>query len=69
MDLGLTCDQKITKLVVTRELVGKVVYSSYVTHQKVKSYSWILAITRAYSPTEIDKLHGRFSRQKRSWNL
>ena len=34
---------------VTRELVGKVVCSSYGTHQKVISYSWILAITRAYS--------------------
>ena len=38
-DLGLTYDQKMTKLVVSLELVGKVVCSSYVTHQKVISYS------------------------------
>ena len=48
----------MTKLVVTRELVGKVVCSSYVTHQKklllnTRNNSGLLA-------TEIDKLHGRF---------
>ena len=48
--LGLTYDQKMVKLAVTRELIGKVFCSSYVTHQKVISYSWILTITRAYLP-------------------
>ena len=51
------------KLMVNRELVGKIVCSSYVTHQKIISCCWILAlaITRAYSPcTENDKLHDRF---------
>ena len=33
----------------TRQLVSKVVCSSHVAHQKVISYSWILAITRVYS--------------------
>ena len=41
---------KMAKLAVTGELVDKVVCSSYVTHQKVISGSWILAITRAFSP-------------------
>ena len=40
-DLRLIYDQKMAKLAVTRELVGKVVWSSYATHQKVISYSWI----------------------------
>ena len=48
-DLGLTYDQKMTKLMVTQELVDKAVCPSYVTHQKAISYSWILTITRAYS--------------------
>ena len=43
----------MTKLTVTRELVGKVVCSSYVTHQKVIRYSWVLVITRAYSPMKL----------------
>ena len=59
---------KMAKLAVTRELVGKVVSSFYVTHQKLINYSWILATTRAYSPLK-DKLHDRFKGQKRSWNL
>ena len=46
----LPYDQKMTKLMVVRQLVGKVVCSSYVTHQKFINYTWILAITRAYSP-------------------
>ena len=67
-ELG-TYDQKMTKLVVTRELVGKVVCSSYVTHKKVISYSWILAITRAHSPLKSTSSTIAFNRQKRSWNL
>ena len=59
----------MTKLVVTRELVGKVVCSSYVTHQKVISYSWIVAITSAYSPLKSTSSTITFNRQKRSWNL
>ena len=53
----------MTKLVVTRELVGKVVCSSYVTHQKVISYSWILTITRAYSPLKSTSSTIAFNRQ------
>ena len=49
-DLRLTYDQKMAKLAVIRELVDKVVCSSHVTHQKVISYSWMLAITRTYLP-------------------
>ena len=60
---------KMTKFMVTRELVGKVVCSSYVTHQKVKSYSWILAITGAYSSLKSTSSTIAFNRQKRSWNL
>ena len=45
------------KLAVTRELVGKVVCSSYVTHQKLlldtRNNSGLLAI-------EIENLHDRF---------
>ena len=48
--MGLTYDQKMAKLAFTRELVGRVICSSYVTHQKVISYSWILAITHPCSP-------------------
>ena len=48
---------------VTRELVGKVVCSSYVTHQKVISYSWILAIIRAYSPLKSTSSTTVFNRQ------
>ena len=59
----------MVKLAVTRELVGKVVCSSYVTHQKVISYSWIVAITRAYSPLKSTSSTITFNRQKRSWNL
>ena len=49
------------------ELDGKVVSSSYLTHQKVISYSWILPITRADSPlkstssaTPFDHQNGQF---------
>ena len=59
----------MAKLAVTRELVGKVVCSSYVTHQKVISYYWILTITRAYSPLKSTSSTIAFNRQKRSWNL
>ena len=59
----------MTKLVLTRELVGKVIGSSYVTHQKVISYSWILTITRAYSPLKSTSSTTAFNCQKRSWNL
>ena len=69
MDLRLTYYHKMTKLVVTRELVGKVVCSSYVTHQKVISYSWIHAITRAYSSLKSTSSTIAFNRQKRSRNL
>ena len=68
-DLGLTSDQKMAKLAVTLELVGKVVCSSYVTHQKVISYCWILTITWAYSPLKSTISMTAFNRQKRSWNL
>ena len=68
-DLGLTYDQKMTKLVITPELVGKVVCSSSVTHQKVISYSWILAITRAHSLLKSTSSTTAFNCQKRSWNL
>ena len=60
---------KITKLVVTRELVGKVVCSSYVAHQKVISYFWILAIIRAHSPLKSKTSTTAFSHHKQSWNL
>ena len=53
----------MSKLAVTRELVGKVVCSSYVTHQKVISYSWILAITRAYSPLKSARSSAAFNRK------
>ena len=53
------------KLAVTRELMSKVLCSSYVTHQKVTSYSWILAITRAYSPLKSTRSTTTFNRQKR----
>ena len=59
----------MAKLAVTRELVGNVVCFSYVTRQKVISYSWILAITRAYSPLKSTSSTIAFNRQKRSWNL
>ena len=68
-DLRLTYDQKMAKLAVTRELVGKVVCSPYVIHQKIISYSWILAITRAYSLLKSTSSTIAFNRQKRSWNL
>ena len=54
---------------VTRELVGKVVCFSYVTHQKVIVYSWILAITRANWPLKSTSSTIAFNRQKWSWNL
>ena len=68
---GLETDlrPKMAKLAVTRELVGKVICSSYVTHQKVISYSWILAITRTYSPLKSTSSTIAFNRQKRSWNF
>ena len=44
--------KKIAKLAVTRGLVGKVICSSYVTHQKVLSYSWMFAIPRANSRSQ-----------------
>ena len=58
------------KLVVNRELVGKVVCSSYVTHQKIISCSWILAlaITRAYSPLKSTSSTTAFNLQKQSWD-
>ena len=59
----------MAKLAVTRELVGKVVCSSYVTHQKVISYPWVLAITQAYSPIKSTNSTIAFNRQKRPWNL
>ena len=37
----LTNDQKLARLVATRELVGKAVCSSHITHQKVISHSWM----------------------------
>ena len=43
--------------------------SSYVTHQYVISYSWILAISRAFSPLKSTSSTTAFNRQKRSWNL
>ena len=67
--LGTDLRPKMTKLVIARELVGKVVWSSYVTHQKVISYSWILTITRAHSPLKSTSSTIAFNRQKRSWNL
>ena len=54
---GLTYDQKIAKLAVTRELVGMVICSSYVTPQN------LLLNTRnnlGQLVIEIDKLHDRF---------
>ena len=59
----------MAKLAVTPELVGKVVCFSYVTHQKVVSYSWILVITQAYSPLKSTSSTLAFNRHKRSWNL
>ena len=56
--------KKMAKIAVTRELVGKVVCSSYVTHQKVISYSWILAITRAYSSLKSTSSTTDFNCQK-----
>ena len=53
----------MAKLVVTRGLVGRVVYSSYVTHQKVIRYSWILAITLAHSPLKSTSSTTAFNRQ------
>ena len=63
-----TYELKMAKLAVTRALVGQVVCSSYVTHQpeKVISYSWILAITRAYSPLKLTSSATSFNHQKRS---
>ena len=60
---------KMVKLAVNRMLVGKVLNSSYVTHQKVISYSWMLAITRTYSPLKSTSSTTAFNRQKQSWNL
>ena len=53
----------MTKVVVTRELVAKVVCSSYITHQKVIIYSWILAITQAYSSLKSTSSTTTFNRQ------
>ena len=47
----------------------KVACTSYVTHQKVINYSWIVAITRSYSPLKSASSTTAFNRQKRSWNL
>ena len=58
-----------TKLVVSREMIDKVVCFSYVAHQKVISYSWLLAITQAFSPLTPESFTIAFNRQKRSWNL
>ena len=55
-------------LAVTRELVGKVVWSSYVTHQKAISYCWRIVITQAYSPLKSSSSTTAFNRHKRSWN-
>ena len=57
----------MAKLTVTRELVGKVVCSSYVTHQKIISYSLILAITRAYLPLKSTSSTIAFNHEKRSF--
>ena len=54
----------MTKLAVTRELIGKFLCPSYLTHQKVISYSWILAITWAYSPLKSTSSTTVFNRQK-----
>ena len=67
--LGTDLRPKMAKLAANRDLVGKVVCSSYVTHQKVISYSWILAITRAYSPLKSTSSTIAVDRHKRSWNL
>ena len=67
--LGTDFRPKNGKLAVTLELVGKVVCSSYVTHQKVISYCWVLTITWAYSPLKLTISMTAFNRQKRSWNL
>ena len=60
------CPNSRLRVAVTRELVGKVVCSTYVTHKQVISYSWILAITRAYSPLKLISSMTAFNRQKRS---
>ena len=43
--------------------------SSYVTHQKDISYTWILAMTRAYWPLKSTRSTIVVNRQKWSWNL
>ena len=53
----------------TKLVVSKAVCSSYVTHQKVISYSWIPTITWAYSPLKSTSSTTTFNHQKRSWNL
>ena len=58
----------MTKHVVTRELVGKIVCSFYITHQVI-IYSWILAITLAYSPLKSTSSTTNFNRQKRPFYL
>ena len=63
--MGLTIPKAL--LAVTRELVGKVVCSSYVTHQKAISYCWILVITHAYSPLKSTSSTTAFNRHERSW--
>ena len=59
----------MAKLAVASELIGKVGCSSYVTHQRVISYSLILAITWAYSPLKSTRSTTAFNCQKQSWNL
>ena len=43
--------KKLVKMAFHQELVGKILSSSYVTCQKVVTYSWTLAITRGDSPS------------------
>ena len=62
--LGTDLRPKMAKLAVNWELVGKVVCSSYVTHQKVISYTRKLAITRAYSPLKSTSTTTAFNRRK-----
>ena len=45
-DLRVIYEQKLVKMAFHQELVGKILSSSYVTCQKVVTYSWTLAITR-----------------------
>ena len=63
-----TWDWLTTKKWPNSRLLGSWSARSYVPRQKVISYSWILAITRA-SPLKSTSSMIAFYRQKRSWNL